>query len=188
MKVKSLMIATILTAATASAADPGWRQALQERLPLLGHRNWIIVADSAFPLQISPGVETIYTGEDQLTVLETVMKAMAGTRHITPIVYLDAELKHVPETRAPGIDAYRAGLKRALGAKEPRDSLHEDVLKRIDQTGRMYKVLMLKTNMTLPYTTVFLELDCGYWGPEAEQAMRAAMGGAGAAARARKKR
>jgi hypothetical protein len=34
---------------------------------------------------------------------------------------------------------------------------------------------VLKTNMTLPYTSVFIELDCGYWSPEAEARLRAAM-------------
>jgi hypothetical protein len=31
--------------------------------------------------------------------------------------------------------------------------------------------------MTMPYTSVFLQLDCAYWGPEAEQKLRAAMAG-----------
>jgi hypothetical protein len=31
------------------------------------------------------------------------------------------------------------------------------------------------TNLTLPYTSVFLELDCGYWSPEAEQRLRDAI-------------
>lgn len=31
------------------------------------------------------------------------------------------------------------------------------------------------TNMTLPYTSVFLQLDCAYWKREAEQQLRARM-------------
>jgi hypothetical protein len=33
-------------------------------------------------------------------------------------------------------------------------------------------VLILKTNLRLPYTSVFIELDCGYWSPEAERRLR----------------
>jgi len=33
----------------------------------------------------------------------------------------------------------------------------------------------LKTNMTIPYTSVFFELDCGYWHPGAEERLREAM-------------
>ncbi len=28
-----------------------WKQQLNKELPLLGHRNWILVVDKAFPLQ-----------------------------------------------------------------------------------------------------------------------------------------
>jgi hypothetical protein len=34
---------------------------------------------------------------------------------------------------------------------------------------------MIKTDLALPYTTVFMELDCGYWSPENEAKMREAM-------------
>jgi hypothetical protein len=34
---------------------------------------------------------------------------------------------------------------------------------------------MVKTTLAVPYTTVFLELDCGYWGPDAEAKMRELM-------------
>jgi hypothetical protein len=34
---------------------------------------------------------------------------------------------------------------------------------------------MVKTNLTLPYTSVFMELDCGYWKPESEAKMRERM-------------
>ena len=37
----------------------GWEQLLEERLPLFGHRNWIVVADAAYPAQCRPGIETI---------------------------------------------------------------------------------------------------------------------------------
>ena len=47
-----------------------WEQRLQHLLPLLGHRNWIVVADSAYPAQSNPGIETIYTGEDHVQLLE----------------------------------------------------------------------------------------------------------------------
>lgn len=28
-----------------------WQSKLQEKLPLLGHRNWIVITDMAYPLQ-----------------------------------------------------------------------------------------------------------------------------------------
>jgi len=32
--------------------------------------------------------------------------------------------------------------------------------------------LLLKTKLTLPYTSVFFRLDCGYWTDEAETQLR----------------
>jgi len=50
-----------MTASTPPAPRPAWRATLDDRLPLLGHRNWIVVADSAYPWQASAGIETIVT-------------------------------------------------------------------------------------------------------------------------------
>jgi len=43
-------------------------------------------------------------------------------------------------------------------------------------------VLVIKTPLALPYTSVFVQLDCGYWTPEAEQQLRRAMPAVPAAA------
>lgn len=54
-----LCLIAIATALTAGAPEPGWRTLLTRRLPELGHRNWIVIADSAYPSQVAPGIETI---------------------------------------------------------------------------------------------------------------------------------
>ena len=40
-----------------------WKTFLKEELPLLGHRNWIVVTDMAYPLQTNPGIKTIFAAE-----------------------------------------------------------------------------------------------------------------------------
>ena len=41
-----------------NAANPSsWQMKVQEELPLLGHRNWIVIVDSAYPLQTSRGLK-----------------------------------------------------------------------------------------------------------------------------------
>ncbi len=154
---------------------PGWTDTLTAYLPALGHRNWIVVADSAFPLQISPGIETIVTGEDHFAVLAKVLKAVDGARHIRPKVWLDKELAFVPEELAPGADEARRRLDEALRGRGAMPVLHEDLIARLDVAGKTFKVLMVKTTLAVPYTSVFLELDCGYWGPDAEAKMRERM-------------
>jgi D-ribose pyranose/furanose isomerase RbsD len=154
---------------------PAWLDKLTAYLPALGHRNWIVVADSAFPLQISPGIETIVTGEDHFAVLEKVLQAVDGAKHIRPKIWLDKELAYVPEELAPGADDARRRLDEALKGRGARPVLHEDLIARLDEVGKTFKIIMVKTTLAVPYTTVFLELDCGYWGPAAEATMREKM-------------
>ena len=145
------------------AEQPHWQQRLSERLPLLGHRNWVVIADSAYPLQSREGIETIATGEEQVAVLKHVLAALNSSKHVRPIIHLDAELPFVAEQDAPGISAYRNSLTSLL-KNQPTHSLpHEEIISKLDKSAQTFNVLILKTNMRLPYTSVFIELDCGYW-------------------------
>jgi hypothetical protein len=160
---------------TTGAAAAGWEEKFKAELPALGHRNWIVVADAAFPLQISPGMEVLVSNEDHLAVLEKVLKALDSSKHVAAKIYLDTELDYVPDELAPGIDACRKRLSGMLAKYGTKPILHEDLIARMDQVARTFKILMIKTNLTLPYTTVFMELDCGYWSPESEAKMRELM-------------
>jgi L-fucose mutarotase/ribose pyranase (RbsD/FucU family) len=157
----------------------GWRELVMKRLPLLGHRNWIVIADSAYPAQSQPGIEMVLTGADQIEVVRTVLDLLAKTKHVKPVVFLDSELPHIDDPDAPGIDRYRARLKKELRGQEVRSLPHAKLLGRVDAVGQRFQVLVLKTNLTLPYTSVFLELGCGYWSDEAEARLRKAIKKAG---------
>lgn len=152
-----------------------WREQLAERLPLYGHRNWICIVDAAYPAQVSPGVETIVTGADQLTVVREVLAAIKNAPHVTPVAMFDAELAAVPEVHAPGINDYRINLDRLLEGFLIERTPHETIIRDLDRAGSLVQVLILKTNLLLPYTSVFLRLECGYWTAEKEAALRAAL-------------
>lgn len=169
-----LLCLLALSSAATSLAQSHWQQTLRERLPLLGHRNWIVIADSAYPLQTAPGIQTVYTGAEQLEVVRAVFAALAQTKHVRPIIHLDAELAHVAEKHAPGIGAYREAITRLAGGSA-RVLPHEQIIASLDDAGKTFSVLLLKTKLTLPYTSVFIQLDCGYWSAEAEAELRTAM-------------
>jgi hypothetical protein len=152
-----------------------WKETLNARLPLYGHRNWIVVADSAYPEQSNPGIETIVSGAGQAEVLKQVFQSLAASKHVKPNVYTDQELEFVPESGAPGVSAYRSQLEDMLQGQQVSTLPHQDIIKKLDQAGQTFKVLIIKTNMTTPYTSVFLQLDCAYWGSESEQKLREAM-------------
>ncbi len=152
-----------------------WKQTLQERLALYGHRNWIVIADSAYPAQTSPGIETIVSHADAADVLKQVLASVSASNVVRPIVYLDKELQFVDEKDAPGVSAYREQLRTLLKNQEQHRVLHEQLISKLDQVSKDFRVLIIKTNLTIPYTTVFLELRAGYWSDEAERRLRARM-------------
>lgn len=156
-----------------------WKQRLEAVLPLFGHRNWIVVADSAYPAQSNPGIETIVAGGDQVAVIEHVLAAIGQCRHLRANVYADRELACVAESEAPGVSEYRVSLERILAGASVSYLPHEDIIHKLDQSAQIFRILLIKTGMTIPYTSVFFELDCGYWSAEAEQRLRRAIAAAG---------
>jgi hypothetical protein len=152
-----------------------WEQILSDRLQLFGHRNWLVIADSAYPAQTRQGVETIVADEEQTTVLSRALAVLGGCRHIRPTIYTDKELQFVSERDASGITAYRQQLESLLDGHQALSLPHEEIISRIDRVGEMFRVLLIKTNMRIPYTSVFFELECGYWNAEPENRLRAAM-------------
>ncbi|AXC14418.1 hypothetical protein ACPOL_5164 [Acidisarcina polymorpha] len=152
-----------------------WLVKVRRMMPLLGHRNWILVVDSAYPLQTSPGIETIETGEDEIDVVEKVLDQVDHSIHVRPMIYMDAELPFVPERDAPGVTRYRQEIQRVLGNRPMTSLPHEEIIRKVGETGRSFHILVLKTKLTIPYTSVFLELNCKYWSDSAEAALRKAM-------------
>jgi len=152
-----------------------WQSRLNSVLPEYGHRNWIVIADAAYPKQSAPGIETIATGRGQLEVLDIVLHAIADAPHVQAVVMLDAELDSVAEADAPGVTQYRLRLKESLKGKQVKVMPHEEIISELDEGSKMFNVLLLKTDLTIPYTSVFLQLDCGYWNVEKETRLRDAI-------------
>jgi L-fucose mutarotase/ribose pyranase (RbsD/FucU family) len=152
-----------------------WEKMLIQRLALFGHRNWIVVADAAYPAHSRGGVETITADDVPIQVLQTVLNAVTSCQHIRPSVYIDLELSALDEGDAPGISEYRMQLDALLSGCTVDRLLHERTISKLDECAKMYRVLVIKTTMALPYTSIFLELECGYWDASAEKRLREAV-------------
>ena len=158
-----------------SATPANWQSKVSESMPLLGHRNWILIVDSAYPFQSSPGVETIETNASHFDVLRYVLGAVNNSIHVRPLIYMDKELPFVSDDDAPGASAYRTQVTQILSDYTIESMLHERVISQINTTSQEFHVLVLKTTMTIPYSSVFIRLDCKYWSADAEKRMRARM-------------
>jgi hypothetical protein len=179
---KLLALAILLTAPVLHAAPPdetvSWQTRVAQALPLLGHRNWILIVDSAYPLQASPGIETIDTRAPLTLVLRTVLNEIDNSEHVRPDIYMDAELPFVPDQDAPGASQYRANIADVLRAYPLQSLPHDKLIAKVDDASKTFQVLVLKTDMTIPYSSVFLQLNCKYWSDDAEARLRAKMGAA----------
>lgn len=169
------LLATLLLTPSFLNAQVSWQSRVEQAMPLMGHRNWILIVDSAYPLQSSPGIETVETNASQLDVLAYVLGAINDSIHVRPLIYMDAELAYVPDTDAPGASAYRDQIQRILSNYKIESIPHERVINQIDETSKEFHVLVLKTTMTIPYSSVFIRLDCKYWSADAEKRLRARM-------------
>ena len=154
------------------AAGKDWKKQFNQILPLLGHRNWIIVADKAFPQQNAAGMEIINTNENLLTVLKYVLQQVNASAHVKPIIYQDKELNFITEAQAKGVKQFINQSQQVFNGKPVQTILHDSVFTKLDEASKLFKVVVLKTNETIPYTSVFLQLDCAYWSAEKEKQLR----------------
>lgn len=136
-------------------------------LPKLGHRNWIAVVDAAFPEMIAPGITTL-TGGD----LEGVLLALEEYRHVRYHAFVDSELWHIHERDLSGIDSFRGRLNRLLEGVQTTYLPHNGIIEMLDKAAQTFRVVIVKTDSMLPYTSLFLRLECGYWDEQAENRLR----------------
>jgi|SRR5215217_1091175 len=155
-----------------SGTHEHWKSKFYEKLPMLGHRNWILVVDKAFPEQNAAGIEYIYANENLNAVLKQVLSQVNQSGHVKPIIYQDKELNFITEEQASGVTELKSAIKSTIGNQPVQTLLHDSVFKKLDTESKLFKVLVIKTNEVIPYTSVFLQLDCAYWNGDKEVQLR----------------
>ena len=155
--------------------ERGWKQQLETQLPLLGHRNWIMIVDKAFPMQTTEGVHMLYAEEELLNVLKYTLERIDKNNHIRPIIFTDKELDFINQELVPGIEDYKFSLNQVIGKYNVEVIPHDSVFIKIDKASKLFKTLVIKTNQVIPYSSVFIELDCDYWSREKEKQLRQLM-------------
>ena len=152
-----------------------WRSEFEKIFPLLGHRNWIAVVDKAFPLQSSAGVTTVYSGESIPEVLSYVLGAVRGADYAKPVIYTDAELHYLDDTLAKGVEDLRHTYAWSFVNLDVQSIMHEEIFRTFEAAAKLFSVFVIKTDCLIPYSSVFIELDCGYWSACAENELRSRM-------------
>ncbi|MDR1747417.1 MAG: hypothetical protein LBR49_09160 [Tannerella sp.] len=149
-----------------------WKTSFEQQLPYLGHRNWILIVDKAFPAQTSPGIDVFYTNDDIEKVASYVLDKIKNADHIRPVIYLDKELDYLTDKQVKNVEKMKRNYQK-LFKDYPNNTLwHESVFAKIDEASEQFRIIVLKTNTLMPYSSVFIELDCGYWDEKSEQTLR----------------
>jgi hypothetical protein len=87
-------------------------------------------------------------------------------------VYLPRELRAVENDFAPGIDELRKQLRASLHGHEATELEQQSLLTLMEDANRSFDVLVIRTQTSLPYSSVFLELRPGYWDADSESRLR----------------
>lgn len=141
----------------------------------LGNRNWIVIADESFPLHTRRGVRTLLVDKEAPAVLSGVIDVLESQQHVRPIFYRTRELGFVENDSAPGIDMYRESITSALRGYSIRELQYRSLAVVLEDESKTFAVLVIKTKTALPYSSIFIELDSGYWDSRQERDMRSAM-------------
>ncbi len=62
-----------------------------------------------------------------------------------------------------------------LSGLEVQSLPHDQLIVKVGEASRSFHVLVLKTKLAIPYTSVFFQLDCKYWGADSERRLREKM-------------
>src|SRR5882762_1316221 len=119
---------TILGSAESNPSTADWQTTLQQRLPLYGHRNWIVVSDAAFPAYSQSGIETIVVDQDLPAVLNSVAKAISSSKHVGR-----------PRSSTRNLNLYRKRTTRGSRNCARKSTAHsERAACRVSRTPRPY--------------------------------------------------
>jgi D-ribose pyranose/furanose isomerase RbsD len=149
-----------------------WQNELQSKLSTFGHRNWILIVDKAFPMQNGSGITYINSNENLLPVLSYTLEEIRNSSHVKPIIYQDKELSFITEEQSTGVKQLAQSIQKVLGENKVQQINHDSIFFKIDEAAKLFNVLIIKTNETIPYSSVFLQLDCAYWNAEKEAMLR----------------
>jgi len=149
-----------------------WAGRVGAELSPLGYRNWVVIADAAFPVHSRRGVRTVVVDAGIPEVLDETLQVLERVQNVTPRVYVARELSYVPNDRAPGVDPLRRRLEAALRGYPARAMEYRSMSLLLEDASNKFAVVVFKTKTTLPYSSVYIELDSGYWDAESERELR----------------
>ena len=149
-----------------------WQGAVDRQAGQLGYRNWIVIAEASFPAHNRPGLRQVTASVGVPEALDYVLNTLEQTQNVRPQIYLPREQRSVENDFAPGIDELRKQIQVSLHGHETTELEQQSLLTLMEDANRSFDVLVIRTNTALPYSSVFIELQPGYWDVDSESRLR----------------
>ncbi len=167
------LITFFVTTGCGPLSDPtDWESSVATQVNQLGYRNWIVIAEASFPAHNRPGFRQVSSSAEIPEVVDYVLNSIEQHQHVRPRVYQTRELRAVENDFAPGIDEFREQVKASLHSHEPTELDQQSLITLLEAANQNFEVLVIRTPTALPYTSVFMELQPGYWDAESEERLR----------------
>lgn len=155
--------------------QPLWINNLNQEVTRLGAKNWIVVSDAAYAMPNDLNVRTVMVDTDIDEALEMLFQQMESLGHVWARSYKLREFDHLNEELAPGVNGLKTRLNKVLSYRKTQQISFKTAEALLQTAAQDYQVLVIKTNTAYPYSSVYLELDSGYWTAESEQSLREKM-------------
>jgi L-fucose mutarotase/ribose pyranase (RbsD/FucU family) len=149
-----------------------WQTAVERQAGQLGYRNWIVIAEASFPAHSRPGIRQVNSSVSIPETLDYVLNVLEQTENLRPKVYVPRELRSVENDFAPGIDELRKSIKSSTRGHELTELDQQSLLTLVEDANRSFDVLVIRTPTALPYSSIFIELQPGYWDAVSENRLR----------------
>lgn len=167
------IIAAIVSVGCGNVSDPtDWKSSASQQVKQLGYRNWIVIAEASFPAHSRSGIRQVNAEAEIPEVVDYVLNAIGETQHVRPRIYLTREARAVENDFAPGMDELRERITASLHSHEPTELDQQSLITLLESANLSFDVLVIRTTTALPYATVFMELQPGYWDAESEDRLR----------------
>lgn len=168
-----LVIALLVQGCTPmGGGGASWKSSVRRQTAELGFRNWIVIAEASFPAYSRNGVNLVTANAEVPEVFAHVLQEIEQTQHVKPNVYLTRELRSMNNDVAPGIDEFRTKTQQILAGRDYTSLDQESLMTLLADANRSFEVLIIRTTSALPYSSIFIELQPGYWDAESEQQLR----------------
>jgi L-fucose mutarotase/ribose pyranase (RbsD/FucU family) len=166
------IIAVVCAGCVSMSGSTDWKGSVNRQVNQLGYRNWIVVSEASFPAHSRHGVHQVNADAEIPEVVDYVLNALEQTQNVRPKVYLTREMRAVENDFAPGIDQMRQRIAESLHGHEATELDQQSLITLLESANHSYDVLVIRTPTALPYTSVFMELQPGYWDAESEDRLR----------------